>query len=94
MLSTPQLVSSSINDNVNVNDDENEINDVNDDGNFCDNIRFIYYHLTSKRAIYCNTPLIRCYADSMSPYNASRQDNSPKGCNKDEKNERKHIKLA
>ena len=42
MLSTPQLVSSSTNENANANEDENE--DENNDRIFCDNIRFIYYH--------------------------------------------------
>ena len=50
MLSTPQLVNSSTNENANANEDANEDEDENvdeDENNdriFCGNIRFIYYH--------------------------------------------------
>ena len=46
MLSTPQLVSSSTNENDNEdeNEDENVDVDESNDRIFCDNIRFIYYH--------------------------------------------------
>ena len=46
MLSTPQLVSSNVNENANANEDENENvdEDENKDRIFCGNIRFIYYH--------------------------------------------------
>lgn len=50
MLSTPQLVNSSTNENANANEDANEDEnenvdeDENNDRIFCGNIRFIYYH--------------------------------------------------